>query len=69
MVQQDATWTLTRIRKHIEPGLPLVPLFNIDVIEASAEGGAVRLRVGGLVTRPGGSIAGPVQFTLADVST
>jgi uncharacterized protein (TIGR00369 family) len=62
-------WTLTRIRKHIEQGLPLVPLFNIDVIEASAERGAARLRAGDLVTRPGGSIAGPVQFALADVAT
>jgi uncharacterized protein (TIGR00369 family) len=65
----DAMWTLDHIRAHIEQGLPLVPLFNIDVIEASAERGAVRLRAGQHVTRPGGSIAGPVQFALADVAT
>jgi uncharacterized protein (TIGR00369 family) len=66
---QDVTWTLDHIRQHIEQGLPLVPLFNIDVIEASTERGAVRLREGDHVTRPGGSIAGPVQFALADVAT
>jgi uncharacterized protein (TIGR00369 family) len=67
--EQDATWTLDQIRRHIEQGLPLVPLFNIDIIEASAERGAVRLRAGQHTTRPGGSIAGPVQFALADVAT
>lgn len=65
---QDANWTLDHIRQHIEQGLPLVPLFNIDVIEATPERGAVRLREGALVTRPGGSVAGPVQFALADVA-
>ena len=62
------SWTLERIRQHIEDGLPLVPLFNIDVIEASPERGSVRLREGEHVTRPGGSVAGPVQFALADVA-
>lgn len=65
----DSAWTLDHIRRHIENGLPLVPLFNIDVIEASATRGAVRLRAGDHVTRPGGSVAGPVQFALADVAT
>ena len=64
----DSAWTLEHIRRHIEQGLPLVPLFNIDVIEASAKRGAVRLRASTHVTRPGGSVAGPVQFALADVS-
>ncbi len=66
---QGLSWTLDHIRQHIEQGLPLVPLFNIDVIEASPERGAVRLREGEHVTRPGGSVAGPVQFALADVAT
>ncbi len=61
-------WTLDRIQRHIAEGLPLVGLFNIDVIEASADCGAVRLRAGDHVTRPGGSVAGPVQFALADVA-
>lgn len=64
----DTAWTLDHIRQHIEDGLPLVPLFNIDVIEATASRAAVRLREGEHVTRPGGSIAGPVQFALADVA-
>jgi uncharacterized protein (TIGR00369 family) len=62
-------WTLEHVRRHIEEGLPLVPLFNIDVIEALPEIGSVRLRAGDHVTRPGGSVAGPVQFALADVAT
>ena len=71
---QNLTWTVEHVRQHIEQGLPLVPLFNIDVIEASAERGVVRLRAGdpvsrGHITRPGGSVAGPVQFALADVAT
>lgn len=65
----DINWTLDHIRRHIEQGLPLVPLFNIDVIEASEARGMVRLRAGDHVTRPGGSVAGPVQFALADVAT
>ena len=69
MGAQDVAWTLDHIRLHIEQGLPLVPLFNIDVIEASAKCGAVRLQQGQHTTRPGGSIAGPVQFALADVAT
>lgn len=64
----ETAWTLDHIRTHIEEGLPLVPLFNIDVIEASSARGAVRLRAGDYVTRPGGSVAGPVQFALADVA-
>jgi uncharacterized protein (TIGR00369 family) len=66
---RDVRWTLDHIRQHIEQGLPLVPLFNIDVIEASPERGSVRLRAGEHVTRPGGSVAGPIQFALADVAT
>lgn len=62
-------WTLEHIRRHIDEGLPLVPLFNIDVLEASKERGRVRLSAGAHVTRPGGSVAGPVQFALADVAT
>jgi uncharacterized protein (TIGR00369 family) len=64
----SSLWKLEHIRRHIEAGLPLVLLFNIDVIEASASRGAVRLREGEHVTRPGGSVAGPVQFALADVA-
>ncbi len=69
METPDINWTLDHIRQHIEQGVPLVPLFNIDVIEASTGRGAVRLREGDQVKRPGGSVAGPVQFALADVAT
>jgi uncharacterized protein (TIGR00369 family) len=61
-------WTLEQIRDHIATGLPLAPLFNITVLEANAEHAIVRLGFGELATRPGGSVAGPVQFALADVA-
>ena len=61
-------WTLERIRDYIAAGLPLVPLFNISVLEATPTLGSVRLNPGEHVTRPGGSVAGPVQFALADVA-
>jgi uncharacterized protein (TIGR00369 family) len=61
-------WTFEQIRDHIASGLPLVPLFNIAVVEATPERASVRLGPGGRVTRPGGSIAGPLQFALADVA-
>jgi uncharacterized protein (TIGR00369 family) len=65
---QNIRWTLGHIRQHIEQGLPLVPLFNIDVMEASEDWAVVSLREGDHVTRPGSS-AGPVQFALADAAT
>jgi uncharacterized protein (TIGR00369 family) len=43
-------------------------LMNIMVLEASAERGVVRLGAGEHATRPGGSVAGPVQFALVDVA-
>jgi uncharacterized protein (TIGR00369 family) len=61
-------WTIEQIREHIAASLPLAPLFNITVLETSAECGCVRLGQGDLVTRHGGSVAGPVQFALADVA-
>jgi uncharacterized protein (TIGR00369 family) len=61
-------WTLEQISEHIATSLPLVPLFNIAVSQASAELCSVRLGYGEHATRHGGSIAGPVQFALADVA-
>jgi hypothetical protein len=37
----DIIWTIAHLRQHIEQRLPLVPLLNIDGIEASAECGAL----------------------------
>src|ERR1039458_7539563 len=62
-------WTLEHIRQHIAEGLPLVPLFNLEVIEATASRGRLRLNAGEHVSRPGGNVAGPVLFALADVVT
>jgi uncharacterized protein (TIGR00369 family) len=62
-------WTLEHIRQHIADGLPLVPLFNLEVVEATAIRGRLRLNAGEHVSRPGGAVAGPVLFALADVVT
>ena len=62
-------WTLEHIRQHIADGLPLVPLFNLEVVEATASRGRLRLNAGEHVSRPGGAVAGPVLFALADVVT
>jgi len=64
-----SSWTLNHIRHHIAEGLPLAPLFNFDVVEATAVRGRLRLDEGAHVTRPGGSVAGPVLFAMADVVT
>lgn len=40
----------------------------MDFMQAAAACATIRLRAGQHVTRPGGSIAGPVQFALADVA-
>jgi uncharacterized protein (TIGR00369 family) len=61
-------WTLERIREHLDSSLPLVPLFNIAVLDVSEERGTVRLGSSEHVTRHGGIISGAVQFALADVA-
>jgi uncharacterized protein (TIGR00369 family) len=62
-------WTLEHIRRHISEGLPLVPLFNLEVVEATATRARLQLNAGAHVSRPGGSVAGPVLFAVADVVT
>jgi uncharacterized protein (TIGR00369 family) len=61
-------WTLEQIHGHIASGLQLVPLFNIAVLEAGPDQASVRLGPGDHARRPGGSVAGPLQFALADVA-
>ena len=60
--------TLERIRDLITASLPLVSLFNILVEGATAASATVRLAGGDHLTRLGGSVAGPVQFAMADVA-
>jgi len=62
-------WTLEHISRHIIEGLPLVPLFNLEVMAATPARARLRLNEATHVTRPGGSVAGPVLFALADVVT
>ena len=61
-------WDLARIRPHIVEHLPLAALFGIEIAEAAAEHGVVRLVANPHITRPGGSVAGPILFAMADVA-
>jgi uncharacterized protein (TIGR00369 family) len=61
-------WTLEQIRDHTATGLPLVPLFNITALDVSPDAASVRLGPGERVTRPRGSMSGPVRFALADIA-
>lgn len=64
----DPSWNLDRIRAHCAEGLPLVRLFGIEVIEAESGHARVRLPESDGVTRPGGTVAGPVLFAMADLA-
>lgn len=65
----DLTWTKERIKTHIAAELPLAALLGIEIVEATAKGSLVRLVGAPSITRPGGMIAGPVLFAMADIAT
>ena len=62
-------WDIEGIRAHVAAHLPLAALFGIEIIAADAERSRVRLVGNAQITRPGGSIAGPVLFAMADIAT
>jgi uncharacterized protein (TIGR00369 family) len=61
-------WSLERIREHLDTSLPLLRLFNIEVLDVGDDHGTLRLDSGPNATRPGGIVSGPVQFALADIA-
>jgi len=61
-------WNLDRIRPHIAAHLPLAALLGIEVAAADARHSLVRLAASPHITRPGGSVAGPIMFAMADVA-
>ena len=65
----EKSWDLDRILPHIAAHLPVAALFGIEVIAAEAERSRVRLIGNAHIWRPGGLIAGPVLFAMADVAT
>jgi uncharacterized protein (TIGR00369 family) len=68
-VVTEKKWDRDRILAHVAAYLPVAAMFGIDIIAADAERGRVRLIGNAQITRPGGSIAGPVLFAMADIAT
>ena len=67
MIEQ--AWDIDRIRAHIAADLPVAAVFGIDIVAAQAASARVRLVGTAPIRRPGGSIAGPVLFAMADIAT
>jgi uncharacterized protein (TIGR00369 family) len=49
-------------------GLPMLALFGVEVTHADPDSAIIKLIDGPHITRPGGSVAGPVLFAMADVA-
>lgn len=62
-------WNMDRILPLFAAHLPVAALFGIEIVAAEAERSCVRLIGNAQITRPGGLIAGPVLFAMADVAT
>ena len=62
-------WNVERIQDHIARELPLATLFNIELLTADNSSAQVRLNGDANIVRPGGTVAGPVLFALADIAT
>lgn len=68
MLSEPAAWPIDKIRDYVTAGLPLFKTFNFTVEEATRTGATVALHDGLGATRPGGIIAGPILFAMADVA-
>ncbi len=68
MTKHHGAWGLEAIQAHIAAGLPMLPLFRVEVLRAEADSATIKLNDGPHITRPGGSVAGPVLFAMADVA-
>jgi uncharacterized protein (TIGR00369 family) len=65
----EKLWDMDRILSHVAAHLPVAALFGVEIIAAEAERSRVRLIGNAKITRPGGSITGPVLFAMADIAT
>ena len=63
----ETPWDLARIRAHVAAHLPLAATMGIEIAVAATEHSRVRLEGSAGVLRPGGSVAGPVLFAMADL--
>ena len=69
MTRQHPLWTIEAIREHLAAGLPFVERFGLTLLEATPAYGVVALREWAAgVERPGGIVAGPVLFGMADAA-
>jgi uncharacterized protein (TIGR00369 family) len=62
-------WDLARIRAHIDAGLPVAGLFGIEIAETASAFAVAHMAGGPRALRPGGIVAGPALFAMADVAT
>jgi len=62
-------WDLDRIQTHFTTMLSLAGLLGIEVVLAEPARARVRLMGIDGVTRPGGMVAGPVLFAMADMAS
>lgn len=65
----DSRWDLEGVRSHFTTKLPLAALLGIEVIAAESSSARVRLVGSERIARPGGMIAGPVLFAMADMAS
>lgn len=60
-------WDIARIRAHVATQLPLMTTLGIAIEMAEPGRARVRLDAGEGLRRPGGAVAGPVLFAMADL--
>ena len=60
-------WDITGIREHVAAQLPLMRTLGLEIEMAQANRARVRLDLAEGLRRPGGAVAGPVLFAMADL--
>ena len=65
----DSRWDLERVQSHFTAKLPLAALLSIEVVAAEPCNARVRLVGNEDIAGPGGMIAGPVLFAMADMAS
>jgi uncharacterized protein (TIGR00369 family) len=65
----ESHWDLERIRSHFATRLPLAALLGIEVVAAERSNARVRLVGSKAIAHPGGMVAGPILFAMADMAS
>jgi len=65
----ETQWNLASIRSHVATHLPLAALLGIEVVAAEPSRARLRLVGNAGIGRPGGAVAGPVLYAMADFTT